>query len=108
MTQLTFSPFTKPAVMRSKRYREFIASVPCLVCGHAAEPHHETFHCAGTGVKVSDLWCLPLSREWHTVHPRCRHRHPHGWKGFWWEHNIDPMFECLRLINWFFANGGKL
>lgn len=105
---MTYNPYQKIKPIRSKRYREFIASVPCLVTGQKAEPHHETFYGNGRGVKVSDLWSLPLSREWHTINPMSRHKHPGGARAFWEMINVDPMLECLKLINTFFSLGGKL
>lgn len=105
---MIYNPFAKIIPVRSKRYREFIASVPCLVTGLKAEPHHESIGINGTGIKVSDLQCLPLCRDFHTIDPRSRHRHPGGAIVFWMEHNINPAQEMLRLINYFLSNGGKV
>jgi hypothetical protein len=105
---MIFNPYAKSNPIRSKRYREFIASIPCLVSNQKADPHHESFGEGCTSGKPSDLWCLPLSKEWHTDNTRSRHRHRGGWQAFYEEHNINPWLECLKFINYFFANGGKL
>lgn len=105
---IIYNPYQKIKPIRSKRYREYIASVPCLMNGKKADPHHEPFGFNGRSVKVSDLWCLPLSKEWHTINRFSRHKHPGGGKVFWEMVNVDPMLECLKLINRFFSIGGKL
>ena len=64
-------PYPKPHRWQSAKYRKFVSSQPCIISGQPAEPHHVRLHSnAGTGLKPSDYWCLPISRElhikWHT------------------------------------------
>ncbi len=52
----------------SPRHRKFVASQPCLITGSkdGVQAHHllrTGEH--GTGIKSSDIWCIPLH---HTVH----------------------------------------
>lgn len=104
-----YNPFQKQKLVRSKNYREYIMSIPCLFTQkHGAIPHHETFGMNSKSKKVSDLYCLPIAEPWHTRHKLSRHNHPGGAKAFWGMVNVDPMLECLKLINYFFANGGRL
>jgi hypothetical protein len=105
---MVFTPNPKIKPVRSEKYLNFIRSQPCLMNGTKAVAHHEPFLGGSTGDKPSDLFALPLSDEWHTINPYCRHRHSGGPKAFWDMVNVDPMLECLRLINMFFSQGGKL
>lgn len=105
---MIYNPFAKPQIVKSKEYRQFIRSIPCLISDRKATNHHENFGQGTTGGKCSDLWCLPLSSEWHTDNTYSRHRHPGGWEAFWKDHNINPWLKCIEFINYFFSNGGKL
>ena len=58
------SGFVKP--IRSKAYLNYVASLPCVVCGHepAGEAHHMIdVGFGGMGTKESDLFTFPLSRK---------------------------------------------
>ena len=51
--------------LRSKKYRLFVASLPCCVCNsrYGVVPHH-----AGTGgmsTKIGDDYCVPLCFQHH-------------------------------------------
>lgn len=55
--------------IRNKPYLNYIASLPCVVCG--CEPAGEAHHIidvgyGGMGTKASDLWVFPLCRIHHT------------------------------------------
>ena len=54
----------------NRSYLLFIRSLPCLICGDIAEPHHmrrmiPTELKGGTGLKPYDTMCIPLCREHH-------------------------------------------
>jgi len=53
---------------RSKKYLDFIRSKPCLICANPnTVPHHvrRLRWGAGTGIKPSDLVCIPLCHRCH-------------------------------------------
>lgn len=81
------TPDPKPETMRSEKYLDFIRSMPCIITGRQAEPHHEPLNGHGTGIKGPDNETLPLSREMHTK------RHAYGRESFWAEYNIDWRYE---------------
>lgn len=61
------SGLVKP--IRSKAWRDYVGSLPCVVCGcePAGDPHHVIdVGMGGTGTKASDLFCFPLCRVCHT------------------------------------------
>ena len=74
----------------------FICTQPCLICGAASEPHHEsTVYGNGMGMKPDDILCLPLCRQCHTA------RHNVGFDSFWQREGYflhDVMREQLKLI----------
>ena len=48
---------------RSKKYREFVADNPCLLChrsGHTVPHHCRDIIKSGWGTKPGDQWCIPL------------------------------------------------
>lgn len=48
---------------RSSKYRSFIASLPCLICGHKAEAAHIGPHALSQ--KAPDDRCVPLCSKHH-------------------------------------------
>ncbi len=54
---------------QSKKYREWIKTLPCVATGAPADdPHHITgTGQSGTGTKPGDNYCIPLTREMHTL-----------------------------------------
>lgn len=60
--------YQKP--IRSKAYLQYVASLPCVVCGcePASEAHHviDAGMGGGMGTKASDLFVFPLCRIHHT------------------------------------------
>jgi hypothetical protein len=105
---IEYNPFAKVKPIRTKQYREFITTIPCLACSTPnTDPHHEPLGSSTTGGKPSDLQCLPLCRSCHTIDTFSRHKHPKGWKYFYWAINVDPMLEMIKLINFYLAHGGK-
>lgn len=79
-------PFPKIKTYRSEEYKAYIRTLPCIVCGKNAEPHHEVG--GGTGLKGPDLFCIPLCREHH------REREDIGIETFWDKHNMDR-WQCI-------------
>jgi hypothetical protein len=54
---------------RDKRYRDWISSLPCVVCGALGnDPHHTGPHAAKQ--KASDYTCIPLCRTHHNEYHR--------------------------------------
>jgi len=68
------SAFPKENTYSSEKYKAYIRTLPCIVCGGDAEPHHEI---SGGTVKGPDLFCIPLCREHHNE------RHSIGVATFW-------------------------
>lgn len=80
---------------RSKEYRSFVRSKPCLACGKPSIAHHEPLGETGWGTKAPDIYCLPLCPLCHIK------RHNQGVKTFWDKLNVEPWREMLRLLNEF-------
>ncbi len=59
----------KPKTPRDSKYKAWIKLQPCFNCGKtpAGDPHHyqPIGGGCGIGMKVSDLWCIPLCRTCH-------------------------------------------
>lgn len=60
--------------LKSKKYRDFVVSLPCICCSVPPEvigidPHHINVKGLGkgTGSKISDIFCIPLCRRCHTL-----------------------------------------
>jgi hypothetical protein len=80
--------------VRNKEHLDFVASLPCLVCGRQpCDPHHLRFvQPRALGRKVSDEFTVPLCR----IHHRELHRQMN--EEAWWSLvNIDPRAAALRL-----------
>lgn len=90
---------------RSVKYRSWIASKPCSVCGHQSpsDPHHVQKEGHGTmGGKTCDSRCLPLCWRHHHAY------HVYGRKSFatrnpyWNPEVLIEQFKSLWLLE-----GGK-
>lgn len=84
---------------RSKKYTDWVSSLPSCVSGLPADdPHH--IKCPGMGgsVKCSDFFTIPLTRAEH------REFHDRGWKaweadhGSQWEHVARTQAKALEAI----------
>ncbi len=63
---MEFPPFPKLKTYRNKKFLDWVKSKPCLACGSVGvDPHHMAT--GGTGLKCSDLFCIPLCRKCHTL-----------------------------------------
>ena len=74
----------EPKRLRDKDHLRFVASQPCLVCGHQpSDPHHLRFaQPRALGLKVSDEFTVPLCRDHH------QQLHQAGNELAWW-HDLD-------------------
>jgi len=55
---------------RNKKYREFVADNPCLVCwidGKSVPHHCRDLVETGWGTKPGDQWCIPVCDKCHTA-----------------------------------------
>jgi hypothetical protein len=83
-----------PKRVRDDLHRQFVATLPCLVCGRTpTHAHHLRFtQPRALGRKVSDEWVVPLCNLHH------RSLHDGGNEEAWWgQHRIDPVSEAGRL-----------
>jgi len=83
-----------PRRVRDTEHLQYVATLPCLVCGRApSQAHHLRFaQPRALGSKVSDEWVVPLCNLHH------RALHDCGAEETWWKaHNIDPISEAERL-----------
>jgi DNA recombination protein Rad52 len=83
-----------PKRLRDAAHRQFVASLPCLICGRSpSQAHHLRFaQPRSLGSKVSDEWTVPLC----SIHHRALH--DIGDEEKWWaEQGIDPKPEAERL-----------
>ena len=84
---------------RSERYRQWIRSLPCLICGTqpAGHAHHEQQEGNGVmGDKCGDDRCLPLC--WH----HHRNRHDKG-RSFWGGADIEAVIFRIKSVSGFFS-----
>lgn len=83
-----------PRRIRDEEHLQFVATLPCLVCGRApSQAHHIRFaQPRALGRKVSDEWAVPLCNMHH------RALHDAGNEAAWWsEQGIDARAEAERL-----------
>ena len=83
-----------PRRIRDTEHLEYVATLPCLVCGRApSQAHHIRFaQPRALGSKVSDEWVVPLCNLHH------RALHDCGAEETWWKaHDIDAIREAERL-----------
>ena len=81
-------------VRRDKDHLRFVAKQACLICGRTpADPHHIRFaQPRALARKVSDEFCVPLSRGHH------RELHRYGNESAWWKKvGIDPKPKARAL-----------
>ena len=83
-----------PKRIRDGEHLEYVATLPCLVCGRVpSQAHHLRFaQPRALGSKVSDEWVVPLCNLHH------RALHDCGAEEIWWKaHNLDAIGEAERL-----------
>lgn len=88
----------KPKTFRSKKYREFIKTLPCVMCGYSTHeglsivPAHQKLGCGGMGIKPPDTHCIPLCHKCHTL------EHQVGEETFYQKINRERVIiRCLTL-----------
>jgi hypothetical protein len=82
----------KTKTPRDKKYKEWISSLSCCVCGYPppSDPHHS--ESGGKGIKGSDYSCLPMCHTHHTL------IHAKGKDTFCKEHDLD-LIETTTGLN---------
>ena len=84
----------------TEKYRNFIRTLPCLVCKNPIETEaaHVRFADAraakpasGVGIKPADHWLVPLCSRHH------RDQHSVPEKEWWSAVGIDPIFVAMAL-----------
>lgn len=55
--------YPKPKTFRSEKYKRYIRSLPCLICGGKSEAAHTGG--GGMGLKGPDDGCIPLCHGHH-------------------------------------------
>lgn len=97
INQQFFNPCPKQLPVRSERYKRYIRSKPCIVCGKRKDIQaaHQNIYEGVMGSKVSDLQTLPM----------CIHCHRET------DQLPDKLFaaiEIIKNINDFFGSGSRL
>ena len=83
-----------PKRIRDSEHLEYVATLPCLVCGRVpSQAHHLRFaQPRALGRKVSDEWVVPICNLHH------RSLHDAGNEVAWWaQQSIDAVSEAERL-----------
>jgi hypothetical protein len=89
--------------VRDGRHLAHVRSLLCLCCAHGRQTtptraHHPKGLFPRTiGKRVSDLLCLPLCDDHHTVGPDALHRGGDE-LGWWRRHGIDPYGCILSML----------
>lgn len=85
---------------RNYKYRGFVRTLPCAVCGCNPSEAAHTGNDGGMGLKSSDYSCIPLCRDCHTLSENSYHRL--GRQAFELEHDIQVAELVARLNRlWF-------
>lgn len=81
-----FRPDPKPITHRDPKYRKFIRSKPCVICGKKSTFHHESGlgDSGGMSKKCSDYFGIPLCKDHH------HERGQIGFESFWEKYWKDP------------------
>lgn len=86
-TMIKLKPF------RSKKYTDWVKSLPSVVSGRPADdPHHIKGNGFGGTTKPSDVFTIPLTRDEHDE------LHQMGWESWEQKHNIDQMRESMKTV----------
>lgn len=94
-TEQTVKSFWKIQPERDSKYKEWIRSLPCLVCSfEPSDPHHvPPLMNSGKGTKTSDYRLAPLCHKHHQEY------HNTGRHTFAGKHNIDFEYVIERLVS---------
>lgn len=79
--------------IRSRKYLNYVKSLPCVITGAPADdPHHLIGHGqGGMATKACDLFAFPLTREQHT------NLHNIGWRAWEVAHGSQWRFVAQTL-----------
>lgn len=114
---MTFNPQIIAGPVRSKRYRAFILTLQSETGSAQAEVYaHQNLDGGSMADKASDLFTLPLTDAEHKDEHRGRLKF---WQGILGLHELSGYrlkeavngwcaIRCLKHINEFFSQGGKL
>jgi len=85
----------KTKKFRSKKYLQWVAEKPCLLCMYEpCQAHHITIaELRGWGQKVSDNYTIPLCYKHHHL------LHMTGERKFWQKLGINPKFYAELLFS---------
>jgi hypothetical protein len=85
---------SRPDFRRRGQHLAFVRQLPCVACGQAAPSeaaHVRSGSDAGSGIKPSDRYSLPLCTECHAL------QHQFGELRFWSVLRIDPLNVAFGL-----------
>lgn len=88
LSEPTFLPTAK--VDRDSGYLNYVRTLPCVVCGGRAEPHH--VEGGGVALKGSDYLTIPLCRKHHDAY------HSEGKVGFQQANHVDVFYETTLCL----------
>jgi len=77
---------------KNPKYLAYIRTLPCVICGCKAVPHHEAFGTGGMRLKGPDTWTIPLCLGCH------KERTDSSRDRFWNGRNKDPKLIILELM----------
>ena len=80
---------------RSRRYRQYVASLGCVICGADAQAAHVRIGHYAMGLKPSDDRVVPLCPYHHTDGPDAQHKSNE--QDWWQRQGIDPL-KLAQLI----------
>lgn len=99
-TPLKTKPKRKTA--EARRYHEYIAGLPCLVCGGQATVHHVSSSIHGRRFARNDMLVAPLCPTHHLIQHGPRESvEALGHRGFYEAYGIDLEQEAAKLaVEW--------
>ena len=92
-------PHPKPITHRDPKYRKFIRSKPCVICGRSSTFHHESGlgDSGGVSKKCSDYFGIPLCHDPLTF--SCHdERERLGFETFWAKYWKDPWSIVMKNL----------
>lgn len=100
MTELTFTQkltFGYVQPWRSRKYLDWVKSLPCCVCGRPADdPHHINRAGKGMGTKQADCFVIPLCREHHDEIERVGSK---SWEGRYGEQRDHALMTIAQAVH---------
>lgn len=100
-TPLKAKPKRKTA--EARRYHEYIAGLPCLVCGqYGVQIHHVTASIHGGRISRNDFLVVPLAPQYHQIqHGPRTSVEALSHRGFYEAYGIDLEQEATKLaVEW--------